>query len=125
MLPVEDMWWKGQKWLSDSVFEWPLMEDTSELTYESLEELKTTRLCQSLETSINVLSAIRNTSLGKIIDCTKLRQLWLLTAYVLHFLSNLKKRLQKMEVSFSSVLTAEEIRKPVQQDFLHNSKCKQ
>ena len=26
-LPVEDKWWKGPKWLSHSVSEWPLMED--------------------------------------------------------------------------------------------------
>ena len=63
-LPVEDKWWKGPKWLSHSVSEWPLMEDVdvSELTQESLKEPKTTSLHHSVETSVNVVSAAKNTS---------------------------------------------------------------
>ena len=63
------------------------MEDISELTYESLKELKTIRLCHSVEASINVLPAIRETSLGKRTDYTTLSELWHLTGYVLHFVS--------------------------------------
>ena len=72
-LPVEDKWWKGPKWLSHSVSEWPLIEDVdiSEMTQGSLKELKTTSLCHSVETSVNVVSATKNTSLEKIIDCAK------------------------------------------------------
>ena len=60
-LPVQDKWWKGQKSLSHSVSEWSLMGDVdiSELTQESLEELKTTSLCHSVKTSINVVSAAK------------------------------------------------------------------
>ena len=115
-LLVEDKWWKGPKWLSHSVSEWPLMEDVdvSELTQESLEELKTTSLCHSVETSFNVVSAAKNTSLQKIIDCAKvssMSHLWHVIAYILCFVSDLKTRTQKMEVKFSPVLTAEEVRK--------------
>ena len=68
--------------------------DVSELTQESLKELKTTSLCHSVETSVNVVSAVKNTSLEKIIDCAKfstLSHLWRVTAYMLCFVSNLKK----------------------------------
>ena len=133
-LPAEDKWWKGPKWLSYSVSEWPLMEDVdiSDLTQESLEELK---MCHSVETSVNVVSAAENTSLKRTIDCAKFRslsRLWQVTVYVLRFASNLKKTTQKMEVKFSPVLTAEEVRKAEnlwivsnQQNLLHNLKYEQ
>ena len=136
-LPVQDKWWKGPKWLSHSVSEWPLMEDVdvSELTQESLKELKTTSLRHSVETSVNVVSADKNTSLEKITDCAKfssLSRLWRVTAYVLCFVSNLKKMTQKMEVKFSPVLTAEEVRKAenlwivsIQQNLLLDPKYEQ
>ena len=115
-LPVEDKWWKGPKRLSHSVSEWPLMEDVdiSEVTQECFEDLKTTSLRHSVETSINVVSTAKNTSLEKIIDCAKfssLSHLWCVIAYVLYFVSDIKKTTQKMEVNFSPVLTAEEVRK--------------
>ena len=136
-LPVQDKWWKGPKWLSHSVSEWPLMEDVdvSELTQESLKELKTTSLRHSVETSVDVVSADKNTSLEKITDCAKfssLSHLWRVTAYVLRFVSNLKKMTQKMEVKFSPVLTAEEVRKAenlwivsIQQNLLLDPKYEQ
>ena len=85
-LPVEDKWCKGPKWPSHSVSEWPLMEDVdmSELTQEPLKELKTTSLCHSVETYVNVVSAAKNTSL-EIIDCAKfssLSRLWHATTYI-------------------------------------------
>ena len=115
-LPVKDKWWKDTKWLSHSVSEWPLMEDVdvSELTQESLKELKTTSLCHSVEISVNVVSAAKNTSLEKSTDCAKfssLSRLWRVTACVLCFVSNLKKMTQKMEVKFSPALTAKKVRK--------------
>ena len=109
--------------------------DISELTQESLEELKTTSLRRSVETSVDVVSAAKNTFLEKIIDCAKfssLSHLWHVTGYVLRFVSNLKKTTQKMEVKFSPVLTAEEVRKAenlwivsIQQNLLHDPKYEQ
>ena len=109
--------------------------DISEQTQESLEELKTTSLCHLVKTSVNVVSAAKNTSLEKITDCAKfssLSCLWHVGAYVLHFVSNLKKMSQKMEVKFSPVLTAEEVRKAenlwilsIQQNLLHDPKYEQ
>ena len=108
------------------------MEDVniSEPTQQSLKELKTTSSRHSVKTSVNVVLAVKNTSLEMIIDCAKfnsLCRLWRVTAYVLHFVSNLKKTTQKMEVKFSPVLTTKEVRKAenlwivsIQQNLLHD-----
>ena len=105
------------------------------LTQESLEGLKTTSLRHSDETSVNVVSAAKNTSLEKIIDCAKfssLSSLQRVTANVLRFVSNIKKATPKMEIKIFLVLTAEEIRKAenllivsISKNLLHNPKYEQ
>ena len=105
-LAVSDLWWKGPKWLCEGEENWPKSVKLSDPTEESVKEMKAEVLkgravaCEKVLLMSEVASSERFGSLRKLLR---------VTAYVLRFINNARRRSNRTggELTASEICKAE------------------